>query len=76
MILPLASRRDKDTQVKWGIADFVHRFQRRPEGMWLPETAVNMETLEVLAENGISYTILAPRQARRVRRKGGEAGRM
>lgn len=73
MILPLASRRDKDTQVKWGIADFVHRFQRRPEGMWLPETAVNMETLEVLAENGISYTILAPRQARRVRRKGGRS---
>jgi len=70
MILPLANRRDKVTQVKWGIADFEHRFKRKPEGMWLPETAVNGETLEVLAENGIRFTILAPRQAKRVRRKG------
>jgi alpha-amylase/alpha-mannosidase (GH57 family) len=71
MILPLANRRDKVTQVKWGIADFEHRFKRKPEGMWLPETAVNTETLEVLAENGIRFTILAPRQAKRVRRKDG-----
>jgi len=70
MILPLANRQDKVTQVKWGISDFEHRFGRRPEGMWLPETAVDMETLEVLAENGIQFTILAPRQAKRVRRKG------
>ncbi len=70
MILPLANRRDKVTQVKWGIADFEHRFKRRPEGMWLPETAVNTETLEVLAENGVKFTILAPRQAKRVRRRG------
>ena len=70
MILPLANRRDKTTQVKWGIADFEHRFKRKPEGMWLPETAVNTETLEVLAENGILFTILAPRQAKRVRRGG------
>jgi alpha-amylase/alpha-mannosidase (GH57 family) len=73
MILPLANRRDKTTQVKWGIADFEHRFNRRPEGMWLPETAVDIETLEVLAGNGILYTILAPRQAKRVRRKGGRS---
>jgi len=73
MILPLASLRDKVTQVKWGIADFEHRFKRRPEGMWLPETAANTETLEVLAENGILYTIMAPRQAKRVRRKGGRS---
>ena len=71
MILPLANRRDKNTQVKWGIRDFEHRFQRKPEGMWLPETAVNIETLEVLAEQGIRFTILAPRQASRVRRKNG-----
>ncbi len=73
MILPLANRRDKETQVKWGIADFKHRFGRKPEGMWLPETAVNIETLEILAENGILYTIMAPRQAKRVRRKGPRA---
>jgi alpha-amylase/alpha-mannosidase (GH57 family) len=73
MILPLANRRDKVTQVKWGIADFEHRFKRRPEGMWMPETTVNTETLEVLAENGILYTIMAPRQAKRVRRKGGRS---
>ena len=71
IILPLANRRDKNTQVKWGIRDFEHRFQRKPEGMWLPETAVNFETLEVLAEQGIRFTILAPRQASRVRRKNG-----
>jgi alpha-amylase/alpha-mannosidase (GH57 family) len=69
MILPLANRRDKVTQVKWGIRDFESRFGRRPEGMWLPETAVDTETLEVLAENGIQFTILAPRQARRIRQK-------
>jgi len=67
MILPLANRRDKVTQVKWGIRDFESRFGRRPEGMWLPETAVDVETLEVLAENGIQFTILAPRQAQSVR---------
>ena len=71
MILPLANRRDKATQVKWGIRDFEHRFQRKPEGMWLPETAADIETLEVLAENGIRFTVLAPRQAARVRRKAG-----
>jgi len=70
MILPLANRRDKTTQVKWGIADFEYRFKRKPEAMWLPETAVNTETLEVLAENGIRFTILAPRQAKRVRGRG------
>jgi alpha-amylase/alpha-mannosidase (GH57 family) len=73
MILPLANKRDKITQVKWGIADFLHRFGRKPEGMWLPETAVSLETLEVLAENGIQFTILAPRQAKRVRRKNGRS---
>ena len=67
MILPLANRRDKVTQVKWGIRDFESHFGRKPEGMWLPETAVDTETLEVLAENGIKFTILAPRQAKRVR---------
>ncbi len=61
-ILPLASRRDKTTEVRWGIADFLDRFGRRPEGMWLPETAVDDETLDVLAEEGIRYTILAPHQ--------------
>src|ERR1700733_10263587 len=71
MILPLANRRDKLTQVRWGIADFEHRFGRKPEGMWIPETAVNMETLEILAEHGIRFTILAPRQAKRVRRRNG-----
>ena len=61
-ILPLASRRDKVTEVRWGIADFKRRFGREPEGMWLPETAVDEETLEVLAEAGIRFTVLAPHQ--------------
>jgi alpha-amylase/alpha-mannosidase (GH57 family) len=70
MILPLANARDKVTQVKWGIADFQHRFGRAPEGMWLPETAVNTETLEVLAASGIKFTILAQRQGSRIRKRG------
>ena len=61
-ILPLASRRDKVTEVKWGIADFRRRFGREPEGMWLPETGVDEETLDVLAEQGIRFTVLAPHQ--------------
>lgn len=61
-ILPLASRRDKVTEVKWGIADFRRRFAREPEGMWLPETACDDQTLEVLAEAGILFTVLAPHQ--------------
>jgi alpha-amylase/alpha-mannosidase (GH57 family) len=67
IILPLASRRDKRTQVVWGIKDFIFRFKRRPEGMWLPETAVDIETLEILAEQGIVFTILSPKQASRTR---------
>lgn len=70
MILPLADERDKVTQVRWGISDFVHRFRRPPEGMWLPETAADVDTLEVLARFGIRFTILAPRQAKAFRRIG------
>jgi len=62
-ILPLANRRDKETQVLWGIADFKHHFGHEPQGMWLPETAADDETLLVLAECGIQFTILAPWQA-------------
>lgn len=68
VIMPLATLRDKRTQVRWGIRDFEYRFQRFPEGMWLAETAVDTETLEVLAEEGIRFTVLAARQAGRVRR--------
>ena len=69
-ILPLANDRDRRTQVVWGVRDFEHRFGRAPEGFWLPETAVDTPTLEALAEQGIAYTLLAPRQARRVRAAG------
>ncbi|WP_429886177.1 DUF3536 domain-containing protein [Geoalkalibacter halelectricus] len=70
MIMPLANPRDKRTQVRWGVHDFAARFGRKPEGMWLPETAVDVDTLEVLAEEGIAFTILAPHQAKAVRRIG------
>ncbi|MHC4265212.1 MAG: DUF3536 domain-containing protein [Planctomycetota bacterium] len=67
IIMPLANKRDKHTQVVWGICDFEQRFKRKPEGMWLPETAVDIETLEVLAEHEITFTILAPSQAAQIR---------
>lgn len=70
MIMPLANRHDKETQVKWGIRDFEYRFGRMPEGMWLAETAVDDETLEVLADNGIKFTILSPFQALKFRKIG------
>ena len=67
VILPLAPRRDVQTHVRWGLAEFQHRFDRRPEGIWLPETAVSDDVLAVLAEEGVSFTILAPGQAAAVR---------
>jgi alpha-amylase/alpha-mannosidase (GH57 family) len=72
IIMPLANRRDKRTQVIWGIRDFTHRFGREPEGMWLPETAVDLETLDILAECGMKFTVLAPHQAKRVRKLEGK----
>lgn len=70
MIMPLANERDKQTQVIWGINDFETRFGRKPEGMWLAETAVDDDSLRVLAEHGIKYTILSPYQALKVRKIG------
>ena len=63
IILPLASRREKETEIRWGLLDFERRFGRRAEGMWLPETAVDRATLEALAAEGVAFTILAPHQA-------------
>jgi alpha-amylase/alpha-mannosidase (GH57 family) len=63
MIMPLATRLDKKTQVRWGIEEFRLRYSRDPEGMWLPETACNEETLEILVEEGIRFTLLEPHQA-------------
>ena len=69
-ILPLCNERDRRTQVVWGLRDFELRFDRKAEGMWLPETAVDLASLEELAEHGVLFTILAPRQARRIRKIG------
>ena len=71
LILPLANTRDKRTQVIWGIRDFEFRFGRKPEGLWLPETAVDLESLDILAEHGVLFTILAPGQAAEVRPAAG-----
>ena len=68
IIMPLASTRDAVTQIRWGIADFTARFGRKPEGMWLAETAVNRHVLDLMAAEGIKYTILAPNQCARVRK--------
>jgi alpha-amylase/alpha-mannosidase (GH57 family) len=74
-ILPLSTGRDKRTQIAWGLRDFEHRFGRKPEGMWLPETAVDLEVLDLLAQHGIKFTILSPYQAKRTRRLRGRAWR-
>ncbi len=70
IIMPLANSKQKHTQVVWGIRDFEYHFGRSPEGMWLPETAVDLETLEILATLGIKFTILSPHQAKRIRKLG------
>ncbi len=72
MIMPLASRRDKQTQIIWGIWDFNHRFGRAPEGMWLPETAVDLESLDIMAAEGIKFTVLAQSQAKGVKPRGAD----
>lgn len=70
IIMPLANTRDKRTQALWGLRDFERRFGRKAEGIWLPETAVDLETLDILAQNAVKFTILAPGQAVRVRKIG------
>lgn len=72
LILPLATMRDKHTQVIWGIRDFESRFGRKPEGMWLPECGADNESLDVLAQHGIKFTILSPFQASRIRALEGD----
>jgi alpha-amylase/alpha-mannosidase (GH57 family) len=67
VILPLANRRDKQTQILWGLRDFERRFDRPAAGMWLPETAVDLESLDLMAAHGVRFTVLEPHQARRVR---------
>lgn len=69
-ILPLCNARDRKTQIEWGLRDFEHRFGRAPEGMWLPETAADTDTLEALVDAGLRFTILAPHQAAEVRPPG------
>jgi alpha-amylase/alpha-mannosidase (GH57 family) len=74
IIMPLASERDARTQIRWGIADFEYRFGRRPEGMWLAETAVSRSVLDLLAQEGILFTVLAPNQCARVRKIAAKPG--
>jgi len=73
MIMPLANSRDKRTQVIWGVREFERRFGRMPEGMWLPETAVDLESLDLMAEQGIKFVILGPHQIGKLRKIGDEA---
>src|SRR5580658_1949621 len=67
MIMPLASLRDRTTQIRWGIADYKHHYGSAPEGMWLPETAADTGSLELLAQHGVKFTVLAPHQCKRIR---------
>jgi alpha-amylase/alpha-mannosidase (GH57 family) len=67
VILPLANRRDRITQIRWGIADYQRHYGTLPEGMWLAETAADTESLELLAQHGIKFTVLAPHQCLHIR---------
>ena len=71
-ILPLCNKRDRETHVLWGLADFRYRFGREPESLWLPETACDEETLALLIEVGLRFVILAPNQAESFRLPGGD----
>lgn len=73
LIMPFATPEEKRVQVAWGVRDFTARFSRMPEGMWLPETAVDLESLDIMAAAGIRFTVLAPHQAAGVRAIGQEA---
>jgi len=73
IILPLANQRDRLTQIRWGIADYIHHFGTPPEGMWLAETAADTESLELLAAHGIKFTVLAPHQCKRIRPVNGDS---
>ena len=74
IILPLASRRDRITQIRWGIADYQHHYGAQPEGMWLAETAADNESLKLMAQHGIKFTVLASHQAKRIRPLRGGVG--
>jgi hypothetical protein len=73
LLLPLAPARDRRTAVRWGLEDFENRFGRRAEGMWLPENAVDDDTLELLVEEGLRFTVVARTQAARVRPVGADS---
>ena len=74
IIMPLASRRDRITQIRWGIADYEQHYGEPPEGMWLAETAADTESLELMAQHGIKFTVLAPHQCKRIRQLRDGAG--
>ncbi len=67
VIMPLANERDRITQIRWGIADYESHYGAPPEGMWLAETAADTQTLELMAQHGIKFTLLAPHQCKRIR---------
>jgi alpha-amylase/alpha-mannosidase (GH57 family) len=74
IIMPLASERDRLTQIRWGIADYEKHYGARPEGMWLAETAADSRSLELMALEGIRFTLLAPHQCKRIRPLSEDAG--
>ncbi len=74
IIMPLANTRDRLTQIRWGLFDFEHHFGRRPEGLWLAETAVDLETLKMMTEEGLKFTVLSQEQTKAVRPLGSDAG--
>lgn len=74
IIMPLANTRDRLTQIRWGLFDFEHHFGRRPEGLWLAETAVDLETLKIMTEEGLKFTVLSQEQTEAIRPLGSDTG--
>src|SRR6202167_4455256 len=74
IIMPLANRRDRITQIRWGIADYEQNYGFPPGGMWLAERAADSVSLELMAQHGIKFTLLAPHQCKRVRVLGDGKG--
>ncbi len=62
VIFPLSDSMDKEILIKWGAKSFLHNFNHKPLGIWLPELAVDLETLRLAEKVGLRFAILGCHQ--------------